>query len=229
MRDELVLVTVGSGFIGAHCIAELLNAGYIVRTTVRFLGREEDVLSMLAEAGATPGNRLSFVAADLEKDAGWSDAVAGCAYVLHVASPFPRSLPKHEDELIVPAREGALRVLRSSRDAGVRRVVLTSSFAAIGYGHKPQEMPFDETNWTNLDGDGLTPYVKSKTWLSEPLGTSTEKAARSSFPWSIRWESSARCWRAIMRLRSYCSATHGRSHARLSKDLFRRRRCARCR
>src|SRR5450755_868842 len=129
-----VLVTGGSGFIGAHCILQLLGAGYDVRTTVRDLKREADVRAMLKEGDADAGNRLSFVAADLEKDAGWADAVAGCEYVLHVASPFPANLPKHEDELIVPAREGALRVLRASRDAGVKRVVLTSSFAAIGYG-----------------------------------------------------------------------------------------------
>jgi nucleoside-diphosphate-sugar epimerase len=156
-----VLVTGGSGFIGAHCILQLLGAGYDVRTTVRDLKREADVRAMLKEGDADAGNRLSFVAADLEKDAGWADAVAGCEYVLHVASPFPANLPKHEDELIVPAREGALRVLRASRDAGVKRVVLTSSFAAIGYGQKRQT--FDETNWTNLRGEGLTPYVKSKT------------------------------------------------------------------
>jgi nucleoside-diphosphate-sugar epimerase len=117
---------------------------------------------MLKEGGAEPGDRLSFVAADLEKDAGWAEAASACDYVLHVASPFPPNAPKHEDELIVPAREGALRVLRASRDAGVKRVVLTSSFAAIGYGHKPQTTPFNETNWTDLKGDTAA-YVKSKT------------------------------------------------------------------
>jgi dihydroflavonol-4-reductase len=89
--------------------------------------------------------------------------VAGCAYVLHVASPFPPTLPKHEDELIVPAREGALRVLRAARDAGVKRAVLTSSFAAVGYGHKPQKAPFTEESWTDPAGDDVRPYVKSKT------------------------------------------------------------------
>jgi nucleoside-diphosphate-sugar epimerase len=118
---------------------------------------------MLKVGGAEPGDRLSFVAADLEKDAGWPEAVAGCEYVLHVASPFPPKVPENEDELIVPAREGALRVLRASRDAKVKRVVLTSSFAAIGYGQKPQTAPFDETNWTDPKGDDILPYVKSKT------------------------------------------------------------------
>src|SRR6185437_14508291 len=123
---------------------------------------EADVRAMLKVGGADPGERLSFFVADLEKDAGWAEAVAGSDYVLHVASPFPPSLPKHEDELIVPAREGALRVLRASRDAGVKRVVLTSSFAAIGYGHPPQNAPFDESNWTDPAGDDVQPYAKSK-------------------------------------------------------------------
>jgi len=157
-----VLVTGGSGFIGCHCILQLLTAGDQVRTTVRNLKREPDVRAMLKVGGAEPDGRVSFVAADLENDAGWPDAVAGCEYVLHVASPFPDSVPKHEDELIAPAREGTLRVLRAARDAGAKRVVLTSSFAAIGYGHEPQDKPFDETNWSNLNDD-TGAYVKSKT------------------------------------------------------------------
>jgi len=161
-----ILVTGGTGFIGSHSILQLLAAGHRVRTTVRNLKREGDVRAMLKEGAADPGDRLSFIAADLENDAGWAEAVAGCEYVLHVASPFPQTVPKHEDELIVPAREGALRVLRASRDAGVKRVVLTSSFAAIGYGQKPQATPFDETSWTDPNGDDVLPYVKSKT-LSE--------------------------------------------------------------
>lgn len=160
---QTVLVTGGSGFIGTHCIIQLLNAGYEVRTTIRNLKREGDVRAMLKVGGAEPGNRLSFFAADLESDAGWREAVAGCDFVLHVASPLPPSVPKHEDELIVPAREGTLRVLRASRDAGVKRVVLTSSFAAIGYGHKVQEAPFTEADWTNPNGDDVVPYTKSKT------------------------------------------------------------------
>jgi nucleoside-diphosphate-sugar epimerase len=158
-----VLVTGGSGFIGSHCILQLLTAGHQVRTTVRNLKREADVRTLLKQGGADPGDRLSFFAADLEKDAGWSHAVAECEYVLHVASPFPPNIPQNEDELIVPAREGSLRVLRAAREAGVKRVVLTSSFAAIGYGQRPQNKPFDETNWTDPSGDDVRPYVKSKT------------------------------------------------------------------
>jgi nucleoside-diphosphate-sugar epimerase len=158
-----VLVTGGSGFIGSHSILQLLAAGHNVRTTVRDLKREPDVRAILKIGGADPGDRLSFVAADLEKDAGWPEAVAGCDYVLHVASPFPLAVPKDEDELIIPARDGALRVLRASRDAGVKRVVQTSSYAAIGYGHDLENPTFDETTWTNLAGKGVSPYVKSKT------------------------------------------------------------------
>jgi len=163
---QTVLVTGGSGFIGTHCILQLLAAGHQVRTTIRNLKREGDVRAMLKVGGAEPGNRLSFFAADLENDAGWREAVAGCDFVLHVASPLPPSVPKHEDELIVPAREGTLRVLRTSRDAGVKRVVVTSSFAAVGYGHKVRETPFNETDWTDPNGDDVAPYTKSKT-LSE--------------------------------------------------------------
>jgi nucleoside-diphosphate-sugar epimerase len=158
-----VLVTGGSGFIGSHAILQLLAAGHQVHTTVRDLKREADVRAMLRQGGSEPGDRIFFFAADLTKDAGWSHAVAGCDYVLHVASPFPMAVPKDENELIVPAREGALRVLRASRDAGVRRVVLTSSFAAIGYGHSQQTDPFDETYWTDPNASEASAYVKSKT------------------------------------------------------------------
>ncbi|HSM36228.1 MAG TPA: aldehyde reductase [Longimicrobiales bacterium] len=158
-----VLVTGGSGFIGSHALLQLLQAGYEVRTTVRGLDREARVREMLRTGGVEPDGRLAFAVADLEDDAGWREAVEGCEYVLHIASPFPTSIPDHEDDLIVPARQGTLRVLRAARDAGVKRVVLTSSFAAIGYGHEPRDEPFDETSWTNLDGRAVTPYVKSKT------------------------------------------------------------------
>ncbi|MFD5113927.1 SDR family oxidoreductase [Streptomyces sp. NPDC058391] len=162
MSGELVLVTGGSGFVGAHCVVRLLDAGYRVRTTVRSLTREADVRAMVKAGGAEPGEALSFAVADLLSDAGWPEAVSGCDFVLHVASPFPPGVPKHEDELIVPAREGTLRVLRAARDAGVRRVVQTSSFAAIGYGHQHTDQPFSEESWTDPNAD-VSAYVKSKT------------------------------------------------------------------
>ena len=101
---SMVLVTGGSGFIGSHSILQLLALGHQVRTTVRSLKREGDVRAMLKNGGALSDDQLQFIAADLEKDAGWPEAVAGCDYVLHVASPFPQAIPKNEDELIVPAR-----------------------------------------------------------------------------------------------------------------------------
>ena len=163
MSGELVLVTGGSGFIAMHCTLKLLAAGYRVRNTVRSLAREAEVRATLKAAGADAGDRLAFFGADLTADAGWAEAAAGCDCVLHVASPFPVNVPKHEDELIVPAREGALRVLRAARGAGVKRVVLTSSFAAIGYGHAQVDRAFTEHDWTSPDGDGVTAYAKSKT------------------------------------------------------------------
>jgi len=158
-----LLVTGGTGFIACHTILQALGGNNRVRTTIRSLKREADVRAMLKQGGSEPGDRLSFFTADLGNDAGWAEAAAGCDYVLHVASPFPANVPKHDDELIIPAREGALRVLRAARDAGVKRVVLTSSFAAIGYGHAPQQAPFNETDWTDPTGGDMTAYVKSKT------------------------------------------------------------------
>ena len=163
MDGEQVLVTGGSGFIGGHCIAQLLQAGHRVRTTVRSLAREAEVRATLRAAGVDPGAALTFAAADLLADAGWPEAAAGCDRVLHVASPFPAAVPKHEDDLIRPAREGALRVLRAARDAGVKRVVLTSSFAAIGYGHAHPDRTYTEQDWTDVEGPGTTAYVRSKT------------------------------------------------------------------
>jgi nucleoside-diphosphate-sugar epimerase len=159
---SIVLVTGGSGFIGSYCVLQLLAAGHEVRATVRSMAREPDVRAMLKQGGTNAGDRLSFFAADLQNDAGWKEAVAGCDYVLHVASPLPRNIVKHEDKVIVPAREGTLRVLRAARDAGVKRVVMTSSFAAIGYGHRQRSSPFSEADWTH-PGSDASPYVKSKT------------------------------------------------------------------
>jgi nucleoside-diphosphate-sugar epimerase len=156
-----VLVTGGSGFVGSHVILQLLSAGHVVRTTVRSLTRKDSVRAMLRDAGAEPGERLSFFAANLKRDEGWAEAAAGCDYVMHVASPMPLAAPKTEDEVIVPARDGVLRVLNAARDAKVKRVVLTSTCGAIYYGHPPQKAPFDETSWTNIRGE-MSAYVRSK-------------------------------------------------------------------
>ncbi|RXZ67584.1 SDR family oxidoreductase [Agromyces albus] len=162
--DELVLVTGGTGFVGVHCVVQLLDAGYRVRTTLRSSSRADEVREMVRVGGADPVH-LEFVEADLLHDDGWHAAAAGARYVLHVASPFPVRQPKNANELIRPAREGTLRVLGAARDAGVRRVVLTSSFAAIGYGRPDpgRPRPYTEEDWTDLSAPRLPPYTRSKT------------------------------------------------------------------
>lgn len=165
-NDALVLVTGGTGFIAQHCILALLNHGYRVRTTVRSLARETEVREHLKEGGVDPGDRLSFVTADLGSDDGWARASAGCAYVMHGASPTPTGKQTSEDEWIRPAVDGNLRVLRAARDAGVRRVVLTSAFGAICAGHGQMNRPFNENDWSDLTSKNVWPYQKSKT-LSE--------------------------------------------------------------
>jgi nucleoside-diphosphate-sugar epimerase len=160
--SETVLVTGGSGFLAGWCIIALLRRGYRVRTTLRSLAREPEVRAAIG-AEADPGERLAFVAADLEADQGWAEAVSGCDYVLHVASPFPARQPKDPERLIVPAREGTLRVLGAALDAGVRRVIHTSSLAANRPATGSTGQLLDEDDWTDPDQPGLTPYVRSKT------------------------------------------------------------------
>jgi len=162
-RGETVLVTGGSGFLGGWCVVELLRAGYRVRTTVRDPAREGEVREMVARQ-AEADDQLSVLAADLSHDGGWKEAVEGCNYVLHVASPFPPAQPKDPDELIVPARDGTLRVLRAALEAGVRRVVVTSSAAAVrNSGFAPPPRPLTEEDWTDPANPHLTPYSRSKT------------------------------------------------------------------
>jgi len=161
-NKQTVLVTGGTGFIGLYCIFNLLQQGYTVKTTLRSLNRKEEVQNILKSAGITSFENLTFIEADLTKDQNWEEAVKGCTYVLHIASPFPAGEPEDENELIIPAKEGALRVLRASRDAGVKRVVLTSSFAAIGYGRDIKDHTFTEKDWTNTDTITAA-YIKSKT------------------------------------------------------------------
>ena len=165
--SDLVLVTGATGFIAQHCILQLLEAGYAVRGTTRSAGRTEEIAAVLSpalsdDARARLATDLTVVAADLTSDVGWDDAVAGCRFVLHVASPIPRVPPKHDDELIVPARDGVLRVLRAANAAGVERVVLTSSIAAVLYG-VDRDRVFDESSWSNVDDPRIGAYEKSKT------------------------------------------------------------------
>ena len=162
LSDTPILVTGGSGFLGAHCVAELLGMGCRVRTTVRSPSKEDTVRRLVEEAGVDAGGRLSFAVADLLGDRGWDDAMAGVERVLHVASPFPAAQPKDPDALLVPARDGTLRVLHAANAAGATRVVLTSSVAAVAYGHPRTDQVYTEDDWTDVDG-GVTPYVRSKT------------------------------------------------------------------
>jgi nucleoside-diphosphate-sugar epimerase len=163
MSPQRVLVTGGSGFIAGHCILQLLEQGYLVRTTVRSLAREPEVRTVLTDAGMTRGDALSFVVAELTSDDGWAAAVADCDHVLHVASPVNLDPHATEDEVVTPAREGALRVLKAAHDAGVKRVVLTSAFHAVGYGHPHTKVDFTEDDWSVLDGPGMNAYGRSKT------------------------------------------------------------------
>ncbi|MGD0607728.1 MAG: NAD-dependent epimerase/dehydratase family protein [Streptosporangiaceae bacterium] len=156
-----VLVTGGSGYVGTQLIAALLRAGHPVRATVRSTASEAELRASVRRGHADDAG-LEVVAADLIADDGWLKAMAGVEEVHHVASPIPAAQPKDPDELIVPAREGTLRVLRAARDAGARRVVLTSSFAAIGYTPKPGA-EFTEDDWTDPGTPGLAPYPRSKT------------------------------------------------------------------
>jgi len=154
-----VLVSGGSGYIAGFLIRQLAAEGWHVNTTIRSLGKE----AALRERLGVPAAQLRVFAADLENDAGWAAAMTGCTHVAHLASPFPLTVPKNADELIVPAREGALRALRFARDAGVKRFVMTSSAAAIAYGHDRSRTRFTEADWTNVDAPGVQPYIQSKT------------------------------------------------------------------
>ena len=159
---KCVLVTGGTGFVGIHTILQLLQKGYRVKTTIRSFDRRDEVFGMLKNGGVTSFDYLEFVVADLTKDDNWDEAVKGCDFVLHVASPFPLYEPKNANELIIPARDGTLRVLKASEKANVKRVVLTSSFAAIGYSINSQNHVFTEEDWTDPNAN-IAAYVKSKT------------------------------------------------------------------
>ena len=159
---EKVLVTGGSGFIALHCIDQLLEKGFMVRTTIRSESRKDEIIKAMDKYPNLDQN-LEFHICDLLEDKGWDVAVEGCDYVLHVASPFILEVPSDEDVLIRPAVDGTLRVLNACSKANVKKVVLTSSVAAVAYGHG-DEKTFDESDWSNTGEDsGITPYAKSKT------------------------------------------------------------------
>ena len=159
---DRVLVTGISGFIGGHVALALLAEGYIVRGSVRDLSRSGKVKDVLARQGADV-SRLEFVALDLLKDEGWAAAMEGVRYLMHVASPFVIKMPKDRSELVRPAVEGTKRALEAAFKSKVERVVVTSSMAAVMYGHDPaRTAPFTAADWTNVDGPGVSAYTESK-------------------------------------------------------------------
>jgi dihydroflavonol-4-reductase len=159
---KTVLVTGGSGYLAGWCIIGLLERGYRVRTTIRNPSRERAVFDAV-ESQVGQGPHLTVHQADLTSDDHWDNVIEGCDYVLHVASPFPPKQPKDPDELIVPAREGTLRVLRTALEHDVKRVVVTSSIAAVRLAKGAEAKVLDESDWTDPNDTSLTPYVRSKT------------------------------------------------------------------
>ena len=158
---EQVLVTGASGFIASHCIIQLLEKGYAVRGTLRSLSRSDDIQTVIAKHTKT--THLSFVECDLSHDEGWDDAMKDCNYVLHIASPIPRTAPKDPDELIKPATEGALRAIKAAEEAKVKRFVMTASTASIAYGYGNTGKVFTEENWSDPEGEDNSAYTRSKT------------------------------------------------------------------
>ncbi|MCC9064639.1 SDR family oxidoreductase [Flavobacterium piscisymbiosum] len=159
---QKVLVTGGTGFVAIHSILQLLNRGYQVRTTIRSIKSKDKIFETLKNGGITDFSKLDFIEADLTSDKNWLEAMIDCQYVLHIASPIFLRLPKNEDEMIRPAVDGTLRVLKAAREAGVKRVLMTSNFGAVGYSHKDKNTIITEESWTNPNEKGLSTYNKSK-------------------------------------------------------------------
>jgi nucleoside-diphosphate-sugar epimerase len=178
--SDTVLLTGISGFLGGHIALALLKAGYTVRGSVRNPGRADKVRATLAKAGADI-SRLHFVTLDLTSDDGWSEAMEGCRYLQHTASPFLLEMPADKMEMIGPAVEGTTRALKAALAAKVERVVLTSSMAAIAYGHDASRTsPFTEADWTDLEGRGVNAYIESKTRAERRAWEIMEAAGRKA-------------------------------------------------
>ncbi|QYJ71231.1 aldehyde reductase [Shewanella sp. FJAT-51649] len=163
MQQQTVLVTGGTGFVATHVIVQLLQQGYRVNTTVRSLSSQSQLFETLKSAGMQASqDNVQLIEADLLNDTNWLTAMQGCDYVLHVASPLPMGDPKNEDDVIKPAVEGTLRVLTFAKKAGVKRVVMTSNFGAVGYSNTDTSQVITEQSWTNPKQKGLSVYNKSK-------------------------------------------------------------------
>lgn len=161
--SKTVLITGITGFIAMQCAREMLEHGYTVRGTLRSSRKAEKVRNTLERCVPGCSSELSFIETDLGSDDHWPEAVDGCDGILHVASPFPAAQPKNEDDLIIPARDGTLRVLRAAASGNVRRVVQTSSMAAVYYGNRRKDTPLTEKDWSDLSTPNMSAYSKSKT------------------------------------------------------------------
>ena len=230
-KSPTVLVTGASGFIAIHCIIQLLEQGYNVRGTLRKIIRENELRQTLAKF-VDAADRLQFVQANLLDDNGWDEATQGCDYVLHLASPFPMFMPKDENDLIRPAREGTLRVFKAAANNGVKRLVLTSSTAAVAYGHPKEKRVFDESDWSIVESPGKDPYQKSKT-LAERAAWDFMERLPENHPMDMVVinpgyvlgplpDTSPRTFGVLV----YKFAQ--RQPARCSADVFQLCRCARC-
>lgn len=177
-NSETVLVTGGTGAVGVYCILQLLRKGYVVKTTLRSMNKSNEVIEMLKTGGITSVDSLTFIETDLTKDDHWNEAVKDCQYVLHVASPTHTDANASEEEMIRPAVEGTLRVLRAARDAGVKRVVMTSSFGAVGFSNKKPNTETTEVDWTDPNEKGLSLYEKSKGLAERAAWDFIEKEGR---------------------------------------------------
>lgn len=161
---KTVLVTGGSGFVRSHTIVQLLQKGYKVKTTIRSIAKKHLVIEMIKNGGIHSFENLSFIEADLSDDKNWDTATENCNYVMHIASPIHLSIPKDENEMIRPAVDGTLRVLKAAKKSKVKRVVMTSNFGAVGYSHKDPSKLITEESWTDPNEKGLSAYNKSKVY-----------------------------------------------------------------